>query len=271
MQSGNRNVWIAIIVALVVLCCIAAVVGAILVGWLVDRAKDLDLDATDWGTGSYSERTEFTFDLGAAPYLELDSFAGNVTVRAGEGNTVRVTATKNASRESDLDAIEITWDEQEGGLRVEAKAGERLASNRWVEFDITMPAGARLDLKSGAGNVNIHDVEGELRAQTGAGNIAVRGARAPVDLDTGAGNINYEGTPQSDCTFETGAGNITLRLSEDADVEVDLDSGIGEVTVRDFEVQGSVTRGEVKGVIGAGMRGRIKASTGAGNINVSRR
>ena len=90
-------------------------------------------------------------------------------------------------------------------------------------------------------------------------------------LDTGAGNITYEGTPQGDCDLDTGAGNITLRLPAEVDVEVKLDTGIGNVNVSGFDVDGEVSRGEVDGIIGRDPKSRIEAHTGAGNIDLVRR
>jgi hypothetical protein len=270
MESRNRNTWIIVIIVLVILCCIIAAVAAVAGIWLVDRAADLDWD-TITETGRESERTEETFDLGAAPYLELDSFAGNVTVRAGEGDTIRVVATKRARRASHLEDVEIRWDEREDGLRIETKVHRRGLANVSVGFEITVPAGARLDLDTAAGNISIDNVTGEIRAHSSAGNVDVGGASATVDLDTGAGNIDYEGTPRGDCRFDTGAGNITLRLPSDVNVQVNLDTGVGVVSLGGFDVDGHVSRGEVDGTIGSGVQGSIRADTGAGNISLVQR
>jgi phage baseplate assembly protein gpV len=267
MESKNRNTWIIVIVVLVVLCCIAAAVGAMVVAWLVDRADEFDLD-TGWTPARESERTELTFDLGATPYLELDSFAGNVTVRATDGDTIRVIATKRASRQSYLDNINIDWDEMEDGLRIKTSHQGTRLGNVSVDFEITVPDGARLDLDTAAGNVTIQDVAGEIQAHSGAGNVTVLGASGSLRLDTGADNVDYEGTPRADCRFDTGAGNITLRLPSDVDVEVVLDTGVGNVSVGGFDVDGTVNRGRVDGVIGTGTQGSIRANTGAGNINL---
>jgi DUF4097 and DUF4098 domain-containing protein YvlB len=98
----------------------------------------------------------------------------------------------------------------------------------------------------------------------------VRGAAGTARLDTGAGSISYQGTPQGECRFETGAGNITLALPADLNIQVDLETRVGNIDV-DFSVDGQVTRREVQGVIGSGAQGTIYAHSGAGNIDVVRR
>jgi DUF4097 and DUF4098 domain-containing protein YvlB len=178
---------------------------------------------------------------------------------------------RETERIEDLDRIEIDWHEQDDGLRIETSHSRRTASNMSVELEITAPAGSRLELDSGAGNIQVEDIAGEMDVHTGAGNVDVQRAEGRVSLDTGAGNITYDGTPQGNCRVETGAGNITLKLPAEVDVEVELDTGIGNVDVSGFDVDGEVSRGEVDGIIGSDPQSRIEAHTGAGNIDLVRR
>jgi DUF4097 and DUF4098 domain-containing protein YvlB len=98
----------------------------------------------------------------------------------------------------------------------------------------------------------------------------VQGASGRVRLDTGSGRIEYEGNPSGNCRFETGSGSITLVLPGELNVEVDLDTGSGEIDV-EFGVEGQMGKGEVKGTIGDGSQGSIYAHTGSGSIDVIRR
>jgi DUF4097 and DUF4098 domain-containing protein YvlB len=91
-----------------------------------------------------------------------------------------------------------------------------------------------------------------------------------MDAHSGAGNIGYQGTPYGDCRFETGAGNITLMLSADLNMQVEFQTGMGIIDV-EFPVDGQVTSRRVQGFIGSGDQGTIYAKTGAGNIDVIRR
>jgi hypothetical protein len=249
---------------------VAAAVGLGLVG-LIPIERSWEFGEFDWDPGRESERVEMVFDVGDAPGLEVDNFAGDVAVQAGEGGTISVIAIKKAQSASNLERIEIDWEEGDSGLQIKTSRSQPRASNLSVEFEIIAPAGSRLDLHTGAGNVRIQDMTGEIAAHTGAGGIDVRGADGPVSLDTGAGNIEYEGTPSGDCSMETGAGNITLGLPADVNVEIDLDTGIGIVDIGGFDVDGQVSTREVRGVIGTGSWGEIYAHTGAGNIDLIRR
>jgi DUF4097 and DUF4098 domain-containing protein YvlB len=265
MESKNWNVWIILaVIAVVLLCCCVLALGAAAVGWFATQPPD-------W-TGAaelQSERSEQTYATGEMPSLEIDNIAGDVTVRAGESGVIRVVATKKAPRIGDLDRIEIQIDEQNGGLTIRTNKPSGF-TNASVDLEITTPAGTRFFLDTGAGNVDLNGITDEIDAVSGAGDVDVRGAASCARLDTGAGSIRYQGTPQGECRFETGAGNITLTLPADLNAQIDLETRTGDIDV-DFAVDGQVTRREVRGVIGSGAQGMIYAHSGAGNIDVVRR
>ncbi len=264
MESQNRNVWIIVAVIVVGLCCCALAIAAAAVGWFTIQP----LYRTET-TSLQSERSEGAFVVGETPSLKIDNFAGNMTVRAGERGVIRVVATKKAPRMGDLGRIEIQIDEQNGGLQIRTSRPSG-SMNAVVELEITAPTGTRLDADTGAGNVDVDGLTGEIDVHSGAGNMDVRGAAGTASLDTGAGNIRYQGTPQGECRFETGAGNIRLVLPADLNVQADLNTGLGNIDV-DYVVDGEVTRAKVNGVIGDGSQGSIYARSGTGNIDLIRR
>lgn len=140
-----------------------------------------------------------------------------------------------------------------------------------VDIEVFVPSDARLELASGAGNVEVDNVMGEISAHSGAGNVEVWGAAASVALDTGAGEVNYAGQPRGTCTFRTGAGNITLQLPSDVNAEIELNTGIGNISLGGFDVQGDTRGTDVQGTIGTGEQATIVADTGVGNISLTRR
>jgi len=281
MEAEKRNVWIIAAVILLVLCCCAAVVAAVAAGGWLFTARSVERGEV---IGLGRARVEQTFDVGDAPSLEIDNFAGNVTVRAGESGTIRVVATKKGSGTARLEQIRVTMTERDGGVKIETRNPSSFG-NASVQIEITAPADADVDLHtgagsvdvrgftgrveadSGAGKIDIRDVTGEIVAKSNAGSMEVRGAIGPVRLDSGAGSITYQGTPQGDCRFESGAGSITLVLPAAPDVEVDLDTGMGSIDVG-CDVEGRITRKEVEGVIGSGDQGKIVAVSGVGSIDL---
>ena len=251
----------------------------------------------------YKRVEETSWAAGEAPTLIVENFGGNITVQAGSNETFEVVATRRAAREGDLDRIEVNIDERDGGLHIKTDKPSR-TNNVSVNLEITAPAGTQVDLNTGGGNVTVsglagsikvhtgggnirvYDASGGVEADTGGGNIKISGASGEVDartgggnievqdasglvrLDTGGGNIDYQGRPQGSCRLNTGGGNIKIKLPKDVGVQVDLDTGSGEIDV-DLAVDGRLSKREVSGTIGSGEEGEIRAHTGGGNIDLT--
>ena len=269
MERRNRNIWIAVIIIAVVCCCCVAAVAAGAAAWFVDRVEEgqVDVGIFDFDP-NLSERVDETFAVGERPYLEIRNFAGNVSVRAGEDNAIHVVAIKRASRTNALNEITVSMSEQGDRVVVRTRKTDNWPSAR-VDLQITAPPGTEMDLHTGAGNVELGDLTGSIRVHSGAGDIDARGAAGPMQLGTGAGSVRYEGTPSGTCRFETGAGDITLRLPANPNVRVDLGTGLGSIHMG-YDVDGQTSARDVEGVIGDGDQGTIYAHTGVGSISVRR-
>jgi len=267
MEPKNRNVLIVVIVVLVLACCCVLALAAGAVGWLTSRYADIEGEPFDLGA-LQQERVEEAFEVGDAPSLEITNFAGSVSIQPGEGNVIHVVAIKKASSQSRLDRIEVDMKEASNGVVIKTR---KLfdTGNASVNLEITAPAGSRVSVDTGAGTVEVQDITGQIDIHSGAGEVDVSGAQGTIHVDLGAGQITYEGTPSGDCRFQTGAGEIILRLPENPNVRIDVGTGLGAVDVG-FDVDGRVSLRSVEGVIGDGRQGTISAHTGVGSVNVWR-
>ena len=318
MKPGRRNgCLIAILILAAFACCIAAA-AAVALGLVTDWTYDINwrrpgefFRSIDWerawAGGHLSDTEERTFeDVGDQPRLVIVDFTGQVTILAGEADTIEVVATKRANSQNRLDSIDIQWSQDELGVEITARRGRTSGGRVSVDLDITAPPGTELELRlaagdvrvediigeivvhtgtgdldirggggpvnlrTGTGDIYVEDVDGELVASTGTGRVDVEGCDGRVDLHSGTGDIVYQGRPEGNSLFGSGVGDITLKLPSDADVEIELASGLGDVNVRDFEgVEES--RHVATGVIGDGSRGSVRARTGSGSIDLYER
>jgi DUF4097 and DUF4098 domain-containing protein YvlB len=263
VESKTRNVWILVIVVLIVACCaLAIVVGG--VGWFAARSVDLQSFVT---SGTTSERVEQTFQVGDAPTLDIDSFAGSITIRSGRVGIIEVTAAKKASNRARLSQIEVQMFQDDSGVRIETRRRGG-ASNMSVDLDIRVPANTSLVVQTGAGTVYADGITASMDIQSGAGQVDLRAAKGPVRVQVGAGQILYDGAPSGDCRFDTGAGEIRISVPSGWNMQVDLSTGIGAVGI-DFPVDGLIRPREVKGVVGDGSQASIQAHTGAGAVTLN--
>jgi DUF4097 and DUF4098 domain-containing protein YvlB len=200
--------------------------------------------------------------------LDIENFAGSITIRSGQTGVIEVTAVKRASSRARLDRIEIDMGQTGNIVWVETRTRPP-ASNMSVDLDIRVPADTPVEVNTGAGTVLVDGVTASIDIESGAGQADLRGVEGPVQVQVGAGQILYEGAPSGDCRFHTGAGEIRLSVPAGWNMEVDLSTGIGSVGV-DFPVDGLVRLREVKGVVGDGSQATIEAHSGAGAINLNR-
>jgi hypothetical protein len=275
-MESKKSLWlfVGLVVALAVMCCCALAVAAVAGApwWIGHSSSESEgLRLPSWRLDvpfTATERVERTLEVSGAPRLTIRNFAGSVTVRPGEAGTVHMVATKRVRGAADSDQIEVEMSQQACCVEITTHKASDL-DDASVSLEITVPAGTVLDITTGAGTVDVQDVQGALRVEAGAGTVEIRGAAGPVSLRTGAGTIDYEGSPDGTCSFDTGAGTITLRVPADTDASVELGAGMGGVHTT-FDVNGVVSRRLVRGTIGSGDGATITANTGVGSVELLR-
>src|SRR5919112_5677590 len=115
-----------------------------------------------------------TLKVSGTPDVDIQSGSGNITVRAGSGDTVEVRAHIKASESffsGGLSAEErvrrIEADppvKQSGNMITIGRIDDRqLRQNVSIDYDVTVPGGTRLNSQTGSGDQEILNVQGPLR------------------------------------------------------------------------------------------------------------
>jgi DUF4097 and DUF4098 domain-containing protein YvlB len=126
-----------------------------------------------------------------------------------------------------------------------------------------------LHAETAGGDIEVHDAHGETTVSTGGGNIQILGGDGEIQVNTGAGDIDYQGHPRGACRFCSGRGDIKLGLPADINVRAELETPDGDIDI-DWPIVGYETQQRVRGNIGSGDEGEIRADTGKGDIDVIR-
>ena len=199
-----------------------------------------------------------TLTVTATPDVEVMTGSGNITLRAGTGDKVTVSARIKASSnwfnsgslspEEKVKRIEDNPPiKQNGNMisigRIEEK---ELRQNVSISYEITVPAKTKLRSETGSGDQIIEDVDGPLRASTGSGNIQARKVGDGARLETGSGDVKVESVGGR-LYANTGSGNI---VAHDIAGGLLAETGSGDITY-DQTVAGDVT-----------------ARTGSGNVHL---
>lgn len=130
-----------------------------------------------------------------------------------------------------------------------------------------------VEATSGNGEVTVENVRGPVTANSGNGDVRVTTVQGPVSARSGNGDLLVRMTQvraDADMEFTTGNGRIEITVPADFNADVDASTGNGGIRT-DFPIQvsGRITRTRLRGTIGQGGR-RLRLVTGNGEIELRR-
>ncbi len=247
----------------------------------------------------YSAKGEQTqrFAVDGPGELAVRNAAGGITITAGTGNEVIITAQKTAwgfsrdEAERQLAAMNIAMRQEGGRVTVIFEQEERASYGRpnTVDLTIQVPAQMQVTANTNLGDVRLSGIAGDadLQTQYGAIDISATGGGLTANTDSGAVSVRGIEAGNGPVSLTSRYGKITLEEGSMASLSVD--SGSGEVRLTGLQVAGPLV---VKSSYGAvnldrvlaesydldtdsgsitldGARGPLKAHSGYGNITVS--
>lgn len=175
----------------------------------------------DVAGGKATEEWSRTYTLPQGGSLEIVNTNGAIVVNAAAGPQIEVKATRTARAASDEDAqallkqTSITEAVTPNRIAVQTTNGNGILRGRRsvnVEYQVRVPAGIEINVKTENGGIGLHDVDGSVTAATTNGGIRgtnlsgqysahiVNGgivmdvvrATGPIDLDTVNGGIRLD-------------------------------------------------------------------------------
>jgi len=208
--------------------------------------------------------------------LTVETNSGGITVRPGDGNTVRIHAVISANDWTDGgDAAQQARDvesnppiRQSGNsIRIEhltESRGRQLS----ITYEISAPTKTHLSASTGSGGVHVSGLEDAVRARTGSGGVELDSIKGSIDANTGSGSIRANNV-SGGMTGRTGSGGITIGLLASGGFDVRARTGSGQVHVDPpMTVQGNLTSGhEVEGKIRGGGP-LLDLATGSGGVRI---
>jgi DUF4097 and DUF4098 domain-containing protein YvlB len=178
--------------------------------------------------------------------------------------TIELMVPRSATLDLHTDHGNITTHGIEGSLRSDTGDGNIEA----------VGGKGTIRLHTGDGNINANELDGSLSVDTGDGNVSVEGRFDALDVRTGDGNLN--GTANagsrllSPWRFQTGDGNVLLRLQASVGANLDATTGGGRVMI-DFPVttSGALHSKTLRGPMNGGGQ-QLYIHTGDGNIHIAK-
>jgi hypothetical protein len=149
--------------------------------------------------------------------VRLANDSGDVTIRSGQQTKVR---------------REVHYDNDRPGAthQVDGEVlviGSCPVRNCWISYDITVPAGTRVDGAIDSGSATLDGV-GAVNLKSGSGDVTIRGVSGRVNLDAGSGSVEVADAGDA-VAVQVGSGSVTV---DHARAAVTVRASSGEVEVR---------------------------------------
>jgi Putative adhesin len=186
--------------------------------------------------------------------IKLDSGDGNVTVQQGSSRSVAVAYTEHFG----LKKPTVKGSVSGSGVELASKCSGIFSQYCSVNYTLTVPAGASLDLETGDGDVTLEGVSGDVTVRSGDGKIrgselaakqvttssgdgsvALQWSSAPqtVEVSMGDGSIDVAvptGSGPYAVTHDMGDGRADISVANDptAPRSIRLDMGDGSISVK---------------------------------------
>jgi len=147
-----------------------------------------------------TERFSRKAKLGRDGRFSISNIAGDITVTAGSGDDVSIEATKRTTGDrEELGRVQIVVDERPGRVevRTDHEQNRRDRNGRTdhvsVDYTITLPASASIDVHSVSGSVKVTGVRGAVRAETISGEVIATDSPKIEVAKSVSGNVTLSG------------------------------------------------------------------------------
>ena len=187
-----------------------------------------------------TERFSRKVKLGRDGRVSIANIAGDIIVTAGSGDDVSIDAVKRTRGDkNELANVEIVVEERAGRVEVRAE-GERNRFDRnrrgdnnvSVDFTVTVPASAGLDLHSVSGSLKVTGVRGSMRAETVSGNVTTTDTPKLEQAKSVSGDVLMTGAAaEGELSAGSVSGNVTAKGLKARGL--DLGSVSGDVLLTD--------------------------------------
>lgn len=226
-----------------------------------------------------TERFSRKVKVGRDGRVSIENIAGDITVTGGSGDEVSIEAVKRTRGDrSELARVFVVVDDRGGRVDVRTE-GERNRNDHYgrsdhvsVDYTVTVPSSASVDVKSISGNIKVSSLQGAVRAETVSGNV-VTGSTPRLMAKSISGDVDLsDAGADADLTASSVSG--TVRAKNLKARALDLGTISGDVVLTDItcdrlgvkSISGSV---EYSGTLAKNGRYDVNAHSGTVRLTLS--
>ncbi|HPT84314.1 MAG TPA: DUF4097 family beta strand repeat-containing protein [Limnochordia bacterium] len=245
-------------------------------------------------TSKLQETSGYTAEI--RPRLVVDTPVGSIEVRSAEVEQLEITMVAeagagSAERAQQLLAgisLDVTTTKNATKLVVQLPKVEAQEEAK-ADLIILVPGTIDLELRSGLGDIQVNQVQGNVQVHTHLGTITVQDCQGSAHLETALGDIRVTGSSFTDRltaithlgdlqisatlaasnVLETRLGDLRLHLLPDEAYVLDGKLDLGGIYLA-VPFTGEQSEKSVKGIVGRGeQRGSISARLALGSLRIT--
>ena len=250
MQGGNyrqrqyrrrgRGPWFWIILAIIIISLMSGGFGS---------RGGFGFGPDHSGNNQVVDKHEYT--VADQPTIIIKDTNGSVQVNVGSPqHDVIIQVVKESSFFGNANSIQTNIHQDSPNL---INASVPVGQQGSVDFNVTVPQGADLQLQTNSGDINVTGVTGQMTLTTNSGNINASNdvIKSTSSITTNSGDITAQQTQLSDqAKISTNSGNITFlgTIGTTGTYQFQTDSGRVDLSVPSspaFHVDASTTSGSI--------------------------
>jgi hypothetical protein len=175
----------------------------------------------------YEETHSETREFVAGGLLHVRLSIGDVHIRRGDSNQIRLRYTVKSRRESRLKEAHVDIDIHGRDANIEFHAPS--GGNTQFDVELEVPQSTNLDVHEKVGDLTVDNIEGDKDLELGVGDIRVAAERTGYHLvraSSGIGDVNGEGYGET-----KGFLGKTLKYHGDGKYELRAHVGVGDISL----------------------------------------
>ena len=192
------------------------------------QGRDRGPDQTDRFSGKYK--------IGRDGRVSVANVSGDITVTGGSGDEVSVEAVKHTRGDrSALGDVHVQVDNAANRVDIRTEYPRMSHTNVSVDYTLTVPSGASVELHSVSGSIKVTGVKGSLRVETVSGGVTASDTPNVELAKTVSGDVSLSGvSTDGNVTAGTVSGTLTARGLKAK--RLDLSSVSGDMTLTEVAV-----------------------------------
>lgn len=228
------------------------------------------------GQKSLTEEHGFTNLPAGTPTIIINESDGNIHV--SRGNSLNIEDVKQSGFFDDPNNINVKFDTTGNVITVNVDSGSGFLSERSVDFNITVPDNANLQLKTTSGDITVENTSGAMTLTSTSGNVSTTNDvfTSTATLSTTSGDIHAANdTFSGDAYLSTTSGDISMdqdTLNGSAKVvntsgNIDFNGTLAFSTTPNVSYQFTTVSGDINVGLPVDANFTVQADTASGSIH----